>query len=300
MQLTVIILSYNVKELLKKAIQAVYDTYKSKDLQIIVIDNASSDGSVKMIEKDFPSVNLIENSTNSGFAAGNNLARKITKGEYVLFLNPDTVVGSGTIAKCLDILSKDEKMGAITCKVLLPNGKIDYSCHRGLPTPWNTFCYFFGPAKLFPKYKLFSGYTASYLDTNDAHYIDCISGTFLMIKRKVLDKIGWWDTDYWWNGDDVEMCYQIKKSGFKIWYEPSVQMIHYKGSSSGLWKTNNMKVPKETTKRSAISASKAMRIFVEKHWRELGPWPLMQFVRLGIFALEKYRLSLIDQGKTYK
>lgn len=298
--LTVIILSYNVKDLLKKAIQAVYDTYKGQFLQVIVVDNASSDGSVKMIEKEFPDVDLVKSKTNTGFSAGNNLARKITRGNYVLFLNPDTEVGENAIKKCLKLLSQDDKMGAITCKVMLPNGKIDYSCHRGLPTPWNTFCYFFGPSKLFPKIKLFSGYQASYLNTNESHYIDCISGTFLMIKRKVLDKIGWWDMDYWWNGDDIELCYQLKTHDYKIWYEASVETLHHKGASSGLWTTNNMKVSTETKKASAISASKAMRIFVDKHWKELGPWPLMQFVRLGILLLEKYRLYLISRGKSYK
>lgn len=300
MRLSVIILSYNVKELLRNAIKAVYDTYNKKSLQIIVVDNASSDDTVAMVGKEFPKVDLVRSKSNTGFSAGNNLARKITKGDIVLFLNPDTEVKRNAIGKCIKILRKSKKLGAITCKVVLPNGKLDYSCHRGLPTPWNTFCYFTGLAKIFPGSKLFAGYTASYLDIKKSHNIDCISGTFLMVKRKVLDEIGWWDEDYWWNGEDIEMCYRIKKTGYKIWYEASEKMVHYKGSSSGLWKTAKTKVPQKTKIKTAKSATRAMRIFMQKHAKELGPWPIMALVNAGIGVLEKYRLAKIEKGLSYK
>jgi GT2 family glycosyltransferase len=299
MTLTVIILSYNVEKLLKKAIQAVYNTYKEPGLQVIVVDNASSDGSVAMVRKNFPKVDVVTSDTNTGFAAGNNLARKITKGEVVLFLNPDTEVKDNAIKKCLEILASRSELGAITCKVMLPNGKLDYSCHRGLPTVWNTFCYWTRLSKLFPESPVFAGYAATYLDINKGSFVDCISGTFLMIKRKVLDKVNWWDEDYWWNGEDIELCYRIKKAGFKIWYEPSEIMMHYKGSSSGLWSTSKVVVAKETKIKSARSAARAMRIFTNKHWKELGPAPIMIIVRLGISILEKYRLWKIEKGMNY-
>jgi GT2 family glycosyltransferase len=300
MSLTIVILSFNVKDLLRVAIKSVYDTYKGKNMQLIVVDNASTDGSEKMVTKEFPDVTLIKSATNTGFAAGNNLAKVKTLGEYVLFLNPDTQVKKNTINKCLEIINKNPVIGAVSCKVVLPTGQLDYSCHRGLPTPWNTFCYLFGLTKIFPKNKFFSGYSATYLDTDKSHFIDCISGTFLLTRKSVLNKVGWWDTDYWWNGDDIELCYKLKKAGYKIWYESSVEMLHYKGSSSGLWKTGKYKVPDSIKKRTAISSSKAMSIFVEKHWRELGNWPVMQIVRLGIYVLTKYRLFMINIGKTYK
>lgn len=299
MNLSIIILSHNVSKLLKKALESVYETYEEKDTQIIVVDNASTDDSVEMVKRNFPKVNLVISKLNTGYSAGNNLAKKITTGDAVLFLNPDTEVKNKTIKKCLEVLSSDPKLGAITCKVMLPNGRIDYSCHRGLPSVWNTFCYWTKLSKLFPRSQIFAGYEATYLDTNESHYIDCVSGTFLMIKRKVLDKLGWWDEDYWWNGDDIEFCYRIKKSGYKIWYESSVTMIHYKGSSSGLQSTSKSKVSKETKIRSAKSAAKAMNIFINKHWKELGPWPIMMIVRLGIFVLEKYRLWKIENEIKY-
>lgn len=300
MQLTVIILSYNVRDLLKKAIKAIYRTYKDEYLQIIVVDNASSDGSSGMVRKEFPKVKIVQSNTNTGFSKGNNLARKFATGDFILFLNPDTEVQKNAITKCLEILDRKLELGAITCRVMLPNGKIDYSCHRGLPSVWNTFCYWTGLSRLFPKSSVFAGYEATYLNIHKSHYIDCISGTFLMIKRVALEKIGWWDEDYWWNGEDIEFCFRLKNAGYKIWYEPSVTMMHYKGSSSGLWNTAQVKVSKETKERSAKSASRAMRIFIEKHWKELGPWPIMLVVRLGIYILEKYRMMMIGLGKSYK
>ena len=299
MNLSIIILSHNVSKLLKKAIESIYKTYGEKDLQIIVVDNASIDDSVEMIKKNFPKVDLVLNKTNTGFSAGNNLARKITKGNAILFLNPDTEVKGNAIKKCLEILTSNDELGAITCKVMLPNGKIDYSCHRGLPTVWNTFCYWSGISKLFSKSSFFAGYGATYLDINKSSYIDCISGTFLMIKKEVLNRINWWDEDYWWNGEDIEICYKIKKAGYKIWYEPSETIIHHKGSSSGLWSTSKNDVIKETKIKSARSAAKAMRIFVNKHSSELGPLPIIFFAKLGIFILEKYRLWKIDKGIKY-
>jgi len=299
MKISIVILSHNVKTLLIQAIKSVYLTFKSKNIQIIVVDNASSDGSVSSVKKEFPNVELVESSINTGFSAGNNLARPYVKNEIVLFLNPDTVVQGDAIARCMQILLSNSNFGAITCKVMLSNGNIDYSCHRGLPTVWNTFCYWSGLSKLFSKSKLFSGYTASYLSVNESHEIDCISGTFLMIRKNVLDKIGWWDEDYFWNGDDIELCYRIKKAGYKIWYEASVQIIHHKGSSSGLQSTAKYNVEKEIRYKSAKSAAGAMRIFINKHSSELGPYHLMLLVKLGIYILEKYRIWKIDRGYKY-
>lgn len=299
MSLTVIIVSYNVKKLLDVSIESVLKTYQDKKLQIIVVDNCSSDGSPELVANKYPRVKLIQSRENRGFSSGNNLARPFTKNETVLFLNPDTKVEGQAIKKCLDILTTNLKLGAVTCKVLLPNGEMDYSCHRGLPTIWNTFCYWIGLSKIFPKSGIFSGYQASYKDTNTSHEIDCASGTFLMIRKNILDDLHWWDEDYYWNGEDIEMFYRLKRAGWKVWYESSEHIIHFKGSSSGLWSTKAVNVPISTQIRSAKSAAMAMRIFIGKHQQELGPFPVMILVRFGIYLLEKYRLWKIENGKTY-
>jgi hypothetical protein len=300
MKLSIVILSYNVKDLLRRALQSIYSTYKGNDFQIVVVDNASSDGSLAMVRKEFPRVHLISSRRNVGFSKGNNLARPVVRGDVVLFLNPDTEFKEDAIGKCLEILSRNKELAAITCKVVLPDGSLDYSCHRGLPTVWNTLSYWLGLSNLFPKSPVFSGYEAKYLDINTSHYIECISGSFFMVRRSVLEKVGWWDEDYWWNGEDIELCYRLKSAGYKIWYESSVSMIHYKGSSSGLWRTSKTEVSKKIKEKSAISSTRAMSIFVRKHWRELGPWPVMYLVRFGIFLLEVYRLSVIRMGRLYK
>lgn len=284
MGLSIIILSYNVKGLLRNCLKSI----KSNKYQIIVVDNNSSDGSVEMVKKEFSEAKLVKSYVNTGFAKGNNLAKPFVKNDVILFLNPDTVVKGNAIEHCLSILSKEPKLAAMTCRVELPNGQLDYSCHRGLPTVWNTFGYFTGIDK--------TGYTASNLSIQKPHDVDCITGAFMMVKKDVLDEIGWWDEDYWWNGDDVEICYKIKKAGYKIRFDPSEKIIHYKGSSSGLYYHSDIskKVTKETKIKAAKSGIKAMRIFVKKHWRELGPPPVMALVWLGIYLLEQYRLWKIS------
>lgn len=298
--LDIVIVSHNVKKLLLSCLASIYKNSEAKsDWNVIVVDNASSDGSQAEIKDKYPDVELIESSENLGFSKGNNLARSKIKSENVLFLNPDTIVQDDVIQKCLKILGKNEKSGAVGCKVELPDGRLDYSCHRGLPTIWNTFSYWSGLSTIFPKSKLFSGYKATYLDYNKSHEIDCISGTFLLARKKVLDKVNWWDEDYFWNGEDIELCYQIKKYNWKIWYEASAKIIHFKGSSSGLWESAGVEVPRETSIRSAKSAAKVMNIFVKKHWKELGPAPLIAVVWLGIWLLEKFRLTKLRLGLKY-
>ncbi len=298
--LDIVILSHNVKDLLLGCVQSIYDNGGTENpWNIIVIDNASTDDSVKSIKNKFPKVKVVESEINTGFSAGNNMAKKYCTAPYVLFLNPDTKIKGNVIQKCLEVLVTKSDFGATGCKVMLPDGRLDYSCHRGLPTLLNTFTYWSGLSRLFPKSKFLSGYKATYLNTNNSHEIDCISGTFLLIKRELLDKIGWWDTDYFWNGEDIEMCYQIKKNNSKIWYEASEQIIHFKGSSSGLWKTAAKAVAKETSLATAGHAAHAMRIFMNKHKKELGPPFLTGIALWGITLLEKYRLFKLKTGLKY-
>ena len=253
----------------------------------IVVDNASSDGSVEAVKSQFPKVTILETGKNIGFAAGNNFAIPHIKSDYLVFLNPDTEVKGQAIEMCLKFLESHSEFGAATCKVELPDGKIDYSCHRGLPSPWNTWCYFMGLAKLFPGTKLFAGYTATYLDINKPHEIDCATGAFLMVRKTAGEQIGWWDEDYFWNGDDIEFCFKLRQANSKIMYLPQEKVIHYKGSSSGLWETGASNVSKETKLMAAASGTKAMKIFLKKHY---GGTFGAAMVNLAIFVLEKYRL----------
>jgi GT2 family glycosyltransferase len=298
--LDIIIVSHNVKSLLAACLDSVFrPDVGSSGWNVIVVDSGSNDGTPDFLRKKYGNVTLLASKQNLGFSGGNNYARKNSNAEFILFLNPDTKIIGNAINNTLKIIKSDSKIGAITCKVMLPNGKLDYSCHRGLPTILNTFNYWSGLSALFPTSKFFSGYTASYLDINKSSEIDCVSGTYLLIRRSILDKIGWWDTDYFWNGEDIEMCYQIKKQGAKIWYAASEKIIHYKGSSSGLWQTAGKSVPTETKLKTARHAAAAMRIFMNKHKKELGPVWLTSLALLGILLLEKYRLFKLKIGLKY-
>ncbi|MBI2018687.1 glycosyltransferase family 2 protein [Candidatus Daviesbacteria bacterium] len=309
--LSIIILNYNVKDLLLNCLDSIFKNKTKEDnWQIIVVDNASKDGSVEAVKEKYGSpstkfipseveglrVDLIENQSNLGFAQGNNAAIPKAKAPVILFLNPDTVVVNGAISKSLKFLMSNPDMGALTCRVELPDGRLDYSCHRGFPTPWNAFCYFSGLSKIFPHSSFFARYTASYLDTNKTHEIDCLTGAFLMVRTIAGEQINWWDKDYFWNGEDIEFCFSLKEKGWKIYFYPEVKIIHYKGSSSGLWNTAASRVSHQVRMTSATHAVSAMRIFYIKHYYKNYPPLLRDLILLGIKSLEHYRKFKIMMG----
>ncbi len=303
-ELSIIILNYNVKDLLLNCLDSVFASRGKLDRwQVIVVDNASSDGSVGAV-RDFrerhPEVELVENRSNLGFAAGNNAGVKYAKAPVILFLNPDTLIKGHAIQKSLEKLLSDPDIGALGCKVELPDGRLDYSCHRGFPTPWNSFTYFSGLSKLFPRSPIFAGYSASYLNPNESHEIDCISGSFLMVRKIAGEQIGFWDSDYFFNGEDIEFCYSLREKGWKIFYYPEVKIIHFKGSSSGLWQTSVKEVERETKLNAATHAASAMRIFYKKHHYSSYPFLFRDFVLWGIKLLEHYRKFKIIVGLRYE
>ncbi|MBU1000665.1 glycosyltransferase family 2 protein [Patescibacteria group bacterium] len=309
-ELSIVILSFNVKELLLNCLDSIFKNKDKLDKwQIIVVDNASTDGSIEEVRKRYknnlPSskdkdIKIIENKENLGFAAGNNTAIPYISAPVVLFINPDTVVVNNAIQKSLEVLLTSPDYGAITCKVELPNGKLDYSCHRGFPTPWNSFAYFGGLTKRFPSSRLFAGYTGGFLDTSKAHEIDCISGTFLMVRKIAAEQIGFWDVNYFFNGEDIEFCFRLREKGWKIYYYPSVKIIHFKGSSSGLWRTSGVLVKKSVKLKSASHAASAMRVFYKKHYYKKYPPLFRDFVLGGIKMLEHWRKFKIRSGLKYE
>lgn len=310
--LSIIILNFNVRELLLNCLKSIFDGMGKEDRwQVIVVDNASEDGSVEAVKKRYKIassqtprndkvVELLQNKENLGFAAGNNAAIPLVKSPMVLFLNPDTVVLDDAIGKSLKFLMSNPDIGAVTSKVELPNGNLDYSCHRGFPTPWNAFCYFIGLAKMFPQWSLFAGYTATHLNLMEPHEIDCGSGTFLMVRKIAGDSIGWWDQGYFWNGEDIEFCYDLKEKGWKIFFYPEAKIIHFKGSSSGLWSTAASEVPHETRMKSATHAASAQRIFYTKHFYKKYPPVLRELILWAINLLEHFRKFKIRTRLKYE
>jgi GT2 family glycosyltransferase len=285
MDLSIIIVSYNTKEFLKGCIESIYKTTKNLKFEIIVVDNASSDATVQLLEKlKTENFKFIANKENMGFSKANNIGVKQASGKYLLFLNPDIVVHADTMEGMVKFMENHEDGGAATCKVVMPNGQIDDASHRGFPTPWNSFSHFFGLAKVFGKRKLFGGYNLKHLNLLDMHEVEALAGAFMIVRREAGEQVGWWDEDYFFYGEDLDFCYMLKQSGWKIYYVPDYSVLHYKGVSHGLKKISKdiTTATKETKKRTTIARFKAMRIFYKKHYEEKYPWIVTRLVYLGI------------------
>ena len=299
--LSIIIVNYNTKDFLKKCLESLYSSIAGSSLlvEIIIVDNGSTDGSLQFInslkEKDL-NLKIIDNKSNLGFAKANNLAIKKSSGRYVLFLNPDTIVQKETLKTMVKFMDKNQKVGASTCRVELTDGRLDQACHRGFPTVWNSFCYFSGLEKIFPKSKIFAGYSLTYLPLDKTHEIDAGCGAFLIVRQPVGETIGWFDEDYFWYGEDLDFCYRLKQKGWQVMFVPTTKIIHWKGAASGILK-HSQKVSsasKETKIKAAKASVKVMRIFFQKHYQDKYPKIVYWLVMLGIKLLEKIRLSKIS------
>lgn len=252
--LSIIIVNYNVKEFILNSLDSIKKSSDGFEVETIVIDNASKDGSVEAIAKQFPEVNLIASNENLGFGKANNLGLEKAKGKYILLLNPDTILKEDTIAKMIEFFEKNKDAGLAGCKVLNPDGTLQLPCRRSFPGPWTAFTKVSGLSKLFPKNKLFAKYNLTYLDENKTYEVDAVSGSFMMLRREVYEKIGGFDPQFFMYGEDLDLCYRVQKAGYKVYYVHSTEIIHYKG---------------ESTKRSSIDETKvfydAMHLFVKKH-----------------------------------
>lgn len=255
MELSIIIVNYNVKEFLQNLVHSLQKAVSKINHEIIVVDNASDDGSVEFIREKFPQINLIVNQTNLGFSKANNVALKAARGKFILLINPDTIVSEDTITKMIEFLSEHTDAGLAGCKILNPDGSLQLACRRSFPGPWTSFCKVTGLSTLFPKSKLFAKYNLTYLDENSTYEVDAISGSFMMMKREVYEKVGGFDEQFFMYGEDLDLCYRIQKNGYKVYYYSGTQIIHYKG---------------ESTKRSSLDETKifydAMHLFVKKHF----------------------------------
>ncbi|OGH06150.1 MAG: hypothetical protein A2W22_03575 [Candidatus Levybacteria bacterium RBG_16_35_11] len=294
MDLSIVIVSYNTRDLITKCLDSIKETIKDSSYEVFIIDNDSSDDSIKII-KDYiredksKKVYFVENNKNLGFSKANNKAMKKAKGRYILFLNPDTVVYPKTLDYMVKYMDENKNVGAATCELIMPNGEIDDATHRGFPTPWNSFCHFLGISKLLPHTKLFSGYSQGWKDLTKTHEIDALAGAFMIVRREAGDEAGWWDEDYFFYGEDLNFCYELIKKGWKIMYIPEVRILHYKGVSGGLKKVSKeiTTADKEVKKRATKARFDAMKIFYKKNYEDKYPKFLTKLVMLGISLKEK-------------
>lgn len=291
---SIIILNYNTKNFLKKCLQSIEESKNGFSKEVVVVDNASTDGSLDMVKNGFPEVISLANKTNLGFAAGNNVGLRKASGSYVLFLNPDTVLEKNALKKVFDFMEKNKDVGVASPRLELPNGELDEASHRGFPTPWNAFCHFSGLRRLFPKSKVFSGYTMGWLlDSKKPHEVDSVSGAFFFVRREAGREVNWWDEDYFWYGDELDFSYRLKQKGWKVMFVPTTWVLHYRGVASGI-KKHSRKIStanKKTRIRAAKASTQAMRIFYKKHYLQKYPKLVSWLVLLGIGFLEKARLK---------
>jgi len=257
MDLSVIIVNYNVKYFLEQALLSVEKAVaaSSLDVEIFVVDNASSDSSIELVEEKFPEVNLIASEENLGFSKGNNLAIRKAKGRYVLLLNPDTVIEENTLSEVVSFMDKNPDAGGLGVKMIDGSGNFLPESKRGLPTPSVAFYKLTGLARLFPKSETFGKYHLSYLDENKIQSVDILSGAFMLMRSETLDKVGLLDEAFFMYGEDIDLSYRIIKAGYKNYYYPHTRIIHYKGESTKKGSLNYVRM-----------FYKAMKIFADKHF----------------------------------
>lgn len=257
MKLSVIIVNYNVKFFLEQCLYSVTKAVTGIDAEVIVVDNNSVDGSSAMIANKFPSVILIENHENVGFSKANNQAIQRSKGEYVLLLNPDTVIEESTLSRCISFMDAYPKAGILGAKMIDGKGRFLPESKRGLPTPEVAFYKIFGMTRLFPHSKKFGRYYLGHTRNDEVQEVEVLTGAFMFIRKEVFGKVGLLDEEYFMYGEDIDFSYRVFKAGYKVVYYPDTTIIHYKGESTRKGSLNYV-----------LIFYKAMQIFARKHFSD--------------------------------
>jgi O-antigen biosynthesis protein len=282
MEISVIIVSYNVSDYLKECINSVVKASKSIDCEIFVVDNNSEDGSSAMVSKEFPDVKLICNSVNLGYSVANNQAIKKSAGKFILLLNPDTLLEPDTLSKCLGFIKAHDDAGAVGVRMVDGNGIFLPESKRALPDPKTAFYKTFGLSFLFPDSHHFNKYYLSHIDSFETSTAEVIAGAFMFIRREALLKTGLLDEEYFMYGEDIDLSYKLLQAGYKNYYYPETQIIHFKGKSTIRDSYNDL-----------FHFYKAMRIYVRKRSGE-GKFNHLSFLIIpAIFFREG--LALINR-----
>lgn len=271
MKLSVVIVNYNVKHFLEQCLNSVAAATKHCETEVFVVDNNSVDGSCNMLREKFPWVKLIENKKNYGFSYANNQAIRQSNGEYVLLLNPDTVIEEDTLRSVCDFMDTHPDAGGLGVKMIDGKGRFLPESKRGLPTPKVAFYKIFGLSKLFPKSKKFGKYHLTYLDKDEIHKVDVLSGAFMLLRAETLKKVGLLDETFFMYGEDIDLSYRITLGGYNNYYFPKTTIIHYKGEST-----------KKGSVNYVVVFYNAMKIFARKHFSE-GAGLMIFFINLAIY-----------------
>lgn len=281
MQLSIIILNYNVRYFLEQCILSVQEAITEIEAEIIVVDNHSSDDSVLMMKEKFPDVKLIQNAENFGFPKGNNIGFREARGKYVCILNPDTVVAEDTFTKILAFAERQNNPGIIGCKLIDGTGQFLPESKRGIPTPWIAFTKIFGLYKIFPQSKLFNQYYAQHLNENATGKVDILVGAFMFLESKLFDDLKGFDENCFMYADDIDLSYRALQKGKNNYYFHGTTVLHYKGEST------------IKNEKYMLRFQEAMNFFYKKHFKKSLFFSF--FIQIGIWF---FSLAKMFQGKS--
>ena len=271
--LTVVVVNYNVRDFLETALDSVQVASSGLDVEVIVVDNDSADGSTEMVRSHFPTVTLIENDDNVGFSTANNQAIRIARGRYILLLNPDTIVQEDTFRTMITFFEEHPDAGAVGCKILNPDGSFAPESRRAFPTPGVAISRILGLSRIFPKSERFGRYNMTFKPIDEVTEVDALSGSCMMLRGAAIRPDLLFDEQFFMYGEDLDLCYRIQQAGWKLYYTPATQIIHYKGEST-----------KKGDLRYVRLFYGAMLRFTEKHFHGQYSSMFRTAIRLGIFV----------------
>lgn len=254
-----LVVSYNVRELLIDCLRAFF-AGSDVPVEAVVVDNASTDGSADAVARAFPQVKLIRNAQNTGYGRANNAGLQECSGRFVMLLNPDVTVGERCVGRLADFLLVRPDAGAVGPRILRPDGRLDLAARRGFPSPSAAFYRLAGLSRLFPKSARFNRYNMGHLPEGETHEIDAGTGACLMLRRAAIDRVGFFDPDFFMYGEDLDLCFRLKQGGWKVFYLPAAAAVHLKGQST-----------RQSTHRMLYEFHSAMWTFHHKHYAEDMP-----------------------------
>ncbi|MBV9962072.1 MAG: glycosyltransferase family 2 protein [Parafilimonas sp.] len=288
MQLSIIIVSYNVRYYLEQCLHSVLVACKNIEAEIIVVDNNSEDKTAEYIQLKFPAIIFIGQLNNSGFAKANNIGLNIAKGEFILYLNPDTIVSENVLANGISFLNEHKQAGAVGVNMIDGNGNFLPESKRAFPSAAASFWKLTGIAKLFPHSSIFNKYALGNLNESKVHEVDVLSGAFFLSRKEILKKLNGFDKDFFMYGEDIDLSYRIQKAGYKNYYLGNNLIIHFKG---------------ESTKKDKVFVKNfygAMKIFVDKHYKKFSALFLKIAISGGAFVSEVRNKSKQSSNPTKK
>lgn len=273
MDLSVIIVSYNVKNCLRLCLETVLIALRDISSEIIVVDNNSEDGSAEMVSKFYPEAALIRNETNKGFSAACNQGLHSSTGRYVLILNPDTMVPPFAFTSFISFMEEHEAAGAAGPRLTDKGGRFLPESKRGFPGPAAAVFRFSRLYWFFPDSEIINRYYMGHIGEHETAVVDAVTGAFLFMRREAAEKAGFFDERYFLFGEDIDICMQISAAGYEVWYYPEVTVTHFKGRSGSM-----------TTYRGIANFYRSMHIFIEKNLRRDYIFPVRMLFHAGVIA----------------